>query len=79
MLAVWQTILLRLHNKITQEFTRLNPTWDDEMLFQESRRLVIAMIQHIMFKHFLPNLLGMMKKTNVKLLILIGRLTPLLL
>lgn len=59
MLTVLQTILLRLHNIIVKEFRKLNPKWDDEKLFQETRRLVIAMEQHITFKYYLPNLLGM--------------------
>jgi len=58
MLAVMQTILLRLHNIIANELRKLNPDWDDETVFQEARRLVIAIIQHITYKYFLPILLG---------------------
>ncbi|XP_017753123.1 PREDICTED: peroxidase-like isoform X3 [Eufriesea mexicana] len=57
-LAVMHTIWHREHNKIANKLAKLNPHWSDEMLYQEARRIVIAEIQHITYKEWLPILLG---------------------
>lgn len=52
------TLFLRAHNKIAQDLARIRPDWNDETLFLETRRIVIALLQHITFKEFLPAVLG---------------------
>nr|XP_033333242.1 peroxidase-like isoform X3 [Megalopta genalis] len=57
-LAVMHTVWHREHNRIAGKLAALNPNWSDETLFQEARRIVIAEMQHITYKEWLPILLG---------------------
>ncbi|XP_070162452.1 salivary peroxidase/catechol oxidase isoform X1 [Polyergus mexicanus] len=57
-LAVIHTIWLREHNRIADKLAKLNADWSDEILYQEARRIVIAEIQHVTYKEWLPILLG---------------------
>jgi len=58
-LAIIQIILLREHNRIANYLARLNPHWTDETIFQETRRIVIAEHQNIVYYEWLPIFLGL--------------------
>ena len=70
MLAVIHTLWMREHNRIESKLHRINPDWNGETLFQETRRIVAAMIQQITYSEFLPVILGpqTVAKYDLKLL-----------
>uniref|UniRef100_A0A158PCN5 Chorion peroxidase n=1 Tax=Angiostrongylus cantonensis TaxID=6313 RepID=A0A158PCN5_ANGCA len=45
----------------------LNPTWADEQLYQEARRIIIAQIQFITVNEYLPLLIGKETMENYKI------------
>lgn len=48
MASIWPTLFSRNHNHLAERLAELNPHWDDEILFQEARRINIANLQFIL-------------------------------
>ncbi len=57
-LTTLHTVFLREHNYQAGLIKAAHPRWNDERIFQEARRIVIAELQVIVTKEFLPSILG---------------------
>ena len=57
-LTVMHTIWFREHNRIARELAAINPSWDDERLYQEARKIVGALIQKITYVDYLHPIVG---------------------
>lgn len=60
LLVTLHTIWLCEHNRIATELKAMNSHWNDERLFQETRKIIGAMIQKITYYEYVPKLLGQM-------------------
>lgn len=57
-LASIQTLFVREHNQLAAAISAANPRLSDEQVYQRARRIVIAEIQVVTYREFLPALLG---------------------
>lgn len=57
-LTSMHTIWMREHNRVAELLSQLNPEWDEERLYQETRLVVTAEWQHIVFTEYVPKILG---------------------
>ncbi|PNJ20156.1 PXDN isoform 5 [Pongo abelii] len=57
-LTSMHTLWFREHNRIATELLKLNPHWDGDTIYYETRKIVGAEIQHITYQHWLPKILG---------------------
>ncbi|XP_065655508.1 uncharacterized protein LOC100209490 isoform X5 [Hydra vulgaris] len=57
-LMALHTLFLREHNRLAQAFQYRNPMASDEEIFQYARRIVIAELQSVTYREYLPAILG---------------------
>lgn len=53
-LALNHLVWVQEHNRIATILNKINPHWNVEKVFQETRRIIIALVQHIAYNHYLP-------------------------
>ncbi|XP_058835456.1 peroxidasin isoform X2 [Topomyia yanbarensis] len=51
-------IWFREHNRIARELKKINPHWDGDKIYFETRKIVGAVMQHITYSHWLPEIVG---------------------
>lgn len=59
-LSAIHALFVREHNQLATAIAAANPTLSDEQVFQQARRIVVAELQVITYREFLPALLGPM-------------------
>ncbi len=57
-LTALQTLFVRNHNKIATSLLSLHPSWTDEQIYQEARKINIAEYQAIVFNEWVPDVYG---------------------
>ena len=57
-LNVLHTIWVREHNRMARKLKQINTEWNGEKVFQETRKILGAMMQHITYNEYLPALLS---------------------
>ena len=57
-LTALHMLFFREHNRVAEQLALLNPHWDDETIFQETRRVIIAEWQIIVYRDWLPWMIG---------------------
>lgn len=57
-LIAMHTVWMREHNRIANELRRINPHWDGDTIYHETRKIIGAAMQHITYAHWLPFILG---------------------
>uniref|UniRef100_A0A1I7XAT8 Animal hem peroxidase n=1 Tax=Heterorhabditis bacteriophora TaxID=37862 RepID=A0A1I7XAT8_HETBA len=57
-LSAWHTVFTREHNRLVSMLTRINPHWNGDRLYHEARKIVGAELQAIVYREWLPKILG---------------------
>ena len=48
---------MRQHNKVAYKLAEVNPHWGDDRTYEEARKIIGGIMQHITFTEYLPKVL----------------------
>lgn len=57
-LTALHTLYVRDHNRMAEQLAQLNPHWDDDRIYHETRHIQAAIVQHLLINEYLPLLIG---------------------
>ncbi|KAK7105906.1 chorion peroxidase-like [Littorina saxatilis] len=57
-LTVMHTVWVRIHNDIARKLQHYRPRDSEEEIFQLTRKIVVAILQHINYREYLPRVVG---------------------
>ena len=57
-LSGMHTLFMREHNRIAKQLALVNPKWKDDKLYNEARRLLLGIYQHIVYSQWIPSVMG---------------------
>ena len=57
-LAIMHTIWMREHNRVADGLSEVNPQWDDETIYQNARKIVIAELEAVVYEEYLYEVFG---------------------
>jgi peroxidase len=57
-ISIWYSIFFRNHNHLADKLAVINRHWDEEQIFQETRKINVAVYQKIIYEEWLPIFLG---------------------
>ena len=57
-ITTFHVVFQREHNRIASKLSELNPSWNNDKLYEEARKINIAVYQHIVYKEYLPATIG---------------------
>ncbi|GMR35908.1 hypothetical protein PMAYCL1PPCAC_06103, partial [Pristionchus mayeri] len=64
-LGTFHILLTKEHNRIASQLQRINPHWNGDRLFMETRKIMGAQVQAIVYREYLPKILGAAFATHI--------------
>lgn len=59
-LSLLHSIWYRLHNMIAKLLAKSHSDWNDERLFNETRRITIGIYEHLLYEEWMPLFFGLL-------------------